>query len=211
VGTDIHISPEFYNNGRWQRLQITLDVHRNYNVFAVLANVRNGTGFAGIVTGGGYEAIAERRGLPANASPETRDYFGLKPGDSNADIDHSGYFHSATWLRLDEILNYNWNKVTWHRGVLAESQWEEYQTYGEPVNGYSGDVSGGKVVILTTEQMRDLKESRMRRDDSKSYFFEVKWSTTYWEDCKHFVEHLRDRLLPVGKPEHIRLVIAFDS
>jgi hypothetical protein len=43
---------------------------RNYDLFAMLAGVRNGRGFAGIKTGDGFIPISEPRGWPADLSPE---------------------------------------------------------------------------------------------------------------------------------------------
>lgn len=42
---------------------------RNYDLFAMLAGVRNGRGFAGVVTGAGFNPISEPRGLPDDLSP----------------------------------------------------------------------------------------------------------------------------------------------
>jgi len=40
------------DNGSWKNAG-EIDGNRNYDLFAILANVRNGHGFAGIKTGGG--------------------------------------------------------------------------------------------------------------------------------------------------------------
>src|SRR3990167_5661087 len=44
--------------------------NRNYSLFAILANVRNGYGFGGCDTGNGFEVIAKQRGIPNDLSPE---------------------------------------------------------------------------------------------------------------------------------------------
>ncbi|WP_206689631.1 hypothetical protein, partial [Streptococcus pseudopneumoniae] len=38
--------------------------NRNYDLFGIIGNVRNGTGFAGVVLGTGWPSIADHRGLP---------------------------------------------------------------------------------------------------------------------------------------------------
>lgn len=43
---------------------------RNYNAFAMLANVRNGRGFAGVLTGDGFVPIDDPRGWPSDLSAE---------------------------------------------------------------------------------------------------------------------------------------------
>ena len=49
-----------------------LYIGRNYNLFAILANVRNGRGFAGAKTGEGFIPISEPRGFPMDACEETK-------------------------------------------------------------------------------------------------------------------------------------------
>lgn len=47
----------------------------NYDWFAILADVRNGIGFAGISTGEGFSVIAEPKGLPDDISEEGLKFF----------------------------------------------------------------------------------------------------------------------------------------
>lgn len=64
MGTDIHLFVETRVNGVWElRSDAPRFSGRNYNEFAILAGVRNGTGFAGCDTDG-FAPIAEPRGLP---------------------------------------------------------------------------------------------------------------------------------------------------
>lgn len=51
--------------------------HRNYDAFAVLANVRNGTGFAGVVTGDVFVPLSEPRDLPEDLSLRLRRVFSM--------------------------------------------------------------------------------------------------------------------------------------
>ena len=46
---------------------------RNYDLFAMLANLRNGVGFAGRRRGEVLDPIDEPRGIPEDASPEYRE------------------------------------------------------------------------------------------------------------------------------------------
>lgn len=94
MGTDIHLFAEVQQpDGTWQAvttagnpkwdeppvvaMQFSCD--RCYDLFAVLANVRNGHGFAGIVTGLPIEPMAKPKGTPHDASPEIAQ--ALKNGD----------------------------------------------------------------------------------------------------------------------------------
>ena len=69
MGCDIHLYVERKVPGiGWVSLEDPNEhynglTNRNYSIFAILANVRNGRGFAGIVTGTGFNPISEPRGL----------------------------------------------------------------------------------------------------------------------------------------------------
>ena len=77
MGTDIHSIAQVKRDGQWVTVAISVaGDQRNYNTFAMLANVRNGRCFAGCWTSTGFPVIHEPRGLPLDlvlASPENRD------------------------------------------------------------------------------------------------------------------------------------------
>lgn len=65
MGTDIHSIAQVNRDGQWQTVAVGIDGdQRSYNTFAMLANVRNGYGFAGCRTSTGFPVIHEQRGLP---------------------------------------------------------------------------------------------------------------------------------------------------
>ena len=67
MGTDIHSIAQVCRDGSWVTVAIGIyGDPRSYNTFAMLANVRNGRGFAGIKTSDGFPYIHEPRGLPAD-------------------------------------------------------------------------------------------------------------------------------------------------
>src|SRR5689334_25156479 len=101
MGCDIHFYVEKHVGGRW----VTADAwkpseygdymdceemyrDRCYNLFAILADVRNGYGFAGCETGKGFTVIAQPRGLPSDMSPELSEYA------------HRMLEHTPSWLTL---------------------------------------------------------------------------------------------------------------
>lgn len=75
---------------------------RNYNLFAILADVRNGRGFAGSYTGEGFNPIAEPKGIPNDLSPEVTESFHYWEGDG----------HSHSWFTLQDLLDYDWDQNT---------------------------------------------------------------------------------------------------
>lgn len=67
MGTDIHSIAQVCRDGSWVTVAIGIyGDPRSYNTFAMLANVRNGRGFAGIKTSDGFPYIHEPRGLPSD-------------------------------------------------------------------------------------------------------------------------------------------------
>jgi hypothetical protein len=92
MGCDIHCYAEVKKGKKWVKVGRVFDnpyydpkdkskwakwnkaktdqpyLHRNYNLFAILADVRNGRGFAGCDTGDGFKPIDMPRYLPNNAS-----------------------------------------------------------------------------------------------------------------------------------------------
>jgi len=140
---------------------------RNYNVFGVLADVRNGRGFAGTVTGTGFVPIAEPRGLPSDLSEEViaqlarmgekvenGDLVPTGTGRSDDLYDEmsdepEGWWdlgeHSLSWVTLEEVLDtYDWERTTTQAGWVDPWNFELWRRNGKP-NSWSGGVSGRAV------------------------------------------------------------------
>jgi len=161
MGCDIHAALEIRIDGRWQAVMrpnkwwspeskdepketAGLDFDRNYSAFAILANVRNGVGFAGVDTGDGFVPISDPRGLPDDISPEARDT-GCT-GD-----------HSDSWVTLAEVLAYDWTRQTTRRGwVSAETfeEWDRMKKWEPRPKGWSGGISGPRIEHVTEQEMR---------------------------------------------------------
>lgn len=101
MGCDIHVHAERRDGDRWVKVELPAieSEHysdspfesRQYGKFGFMAGVRN------------YSAvppIAEPRGVPDDISPETREDY--KTWDLDA--------HSASWLSLEELASYNYDK-----------------------------------------------------------------------------------------------------
>lgn len=142
---------------------------RNYDVFGVLADVRNGTGFAGVDTGDGFEPISEPRGLPVDLSEEVlaalarngQDATGEYVGGSEEDEDDwsdatekCGWLgeHSFSWVTLREVLEYDWSRATKKRGWVDPWNFELYRRNGSPYS-WSGGISGANVNHVTEWDM----------------------------------------------------------
>lgn len=158
MGTDIHLAVEARENGVWINKTPFKNDHgylsnypngyyddRNYNLFAILANVRNGYGSAGVITGSGFNPISSPRGVPEDADPQVREW--ALNGD-----------HSKSYVTLKELLDYDWTQVTTKQGVIGSlSQLAKYKLEGAP-DEWSGGSSGPGIETfeLTTELLQDL-------------------------------------------------------
>lgn len=234
MGTDIHLYVERREGGEWvsadtwepdeyselapKPLSVPFDAHfygeRNYDLFAILADVRNGVGFAGVPTGTGFNVIAQPRGLPTDLSPQLAH-------EAEAYLDHT-----PSWLLLSEILAFDWTqtvtKQAWCNGPNYAG-WNEWaRARGDGPNEYSGGVSGGGVRHVDEAQMKQLVGElvtpgmgwQARQDALKTLSYTycpVSWPATYARRCRDFLAETVFRLLRLGKPEDVRIVFWFDS
>jgi len=188
---------------------------RNYDVFAILADVRNGHGFAGVVTGDGFHIIAEPRGLPADVSPQVEALW-EEIGD-----------HTPSWLLVSEILAFNWWQVTTHYGTVSASQYIRWREKGGEPASYSGGVMGPGIVTVKAEVMdRLLAEGvvtpspepdthplmdRHRATDGNQYYTQVSWTESYAVSAARFLTILHEDIVPLSQAQLLRLVFWFDS
>ena len=135
MGCDIHQWFEVRKNGKWEpaEVRIECDYHegpdcyrcdgttrakagdRHYDVFAVLAGVRNDEDVV---------PIAEPRGFPADmAQGHEGDVCGWFPDDSDPDL------HDCSWLTLRELLD-NIERIP--EGELRDKVIPEMQKLGSP-------------------------------------------------------------------------------
>lgn len=117
---------------------------RNYTLFALLADVRNGRGFAGVVTGNPIIPLDQPRGVPSNAS------HGWLEEVESWDVD----MHSHTWFTLRELLEPNplYDQPLIRRGVISATQYEHLKSTGERPKEWSGSITGPKIRTLTVDQ-----------------------------------------------------------
>lgn len=177
---------------------------RNYDVFAILADVRNGSGFAGIKTGDGFVPIHAPRGLPADTSfhdsEDHDDEYRVWLGD-----------HSFSWLMLDEVLNYNWDQTTTKQGTVTADQYRVWAKNGRP-DTWSGGVFGPGIKTVSPEEMDRLI---LKGVDMNNCYTVVRWEVTYREQAARFLarmELLRERAARFSiPPDRVRLVFGFDS
>lgn len=90
---------------------------RNYSLFSILANVRNGYGFAGVDTGDGFKPICKPKGVPKDAS----DFYKREVKEMDGDG------HSHSYFNLDELKKYDWHgQITTRRGLVDPKEYKHW-------------------------------------------------------------------------------------
>jgi hypothetical protein len=223
MGTDIHMYVEKKIGKEW-KADHTIECwsDRNYNMFAMLADIRNGRGFAGIRTGSGYEPIAAPRGEPSDLSSYVRE--------------NKTWDHTPTWLTLAEILAAEesgyFEKTTDHVGAVPLTAGDDAMPFGKADNyvdwkergggwphSWSGSVSGKSISNITAEEADKLiaggyKAAPPSDHAATRYFVTVGWKAKYRDSAESFLAWVRDDLMPLAEKhgaQNVRLVFGFDS
>lgn len=209
MGTDIHAVWQAKKDNQWVDVPSTWDQDRHYALFAWLANVRNGYGFAGVPTHKEIKPIAEPRGLPndftmgdderhvtarVNAAPHRQkwtDDDGVWMGD-----------HSFSWLILDEILAAERPGTLDRVGVIDRAAYEAWDGVTPP-ESWCGDIAGRGIVVI--DQPKNIPHTA--RLPEMVTHVRIRFSTP--DGFDYFVNEVR-RIREEHGPE-TRLVFGFDS
>lgn len=242
MGCDIHLRVQKFVDDKWtfaeeriaDKYEPTKTTHerwydgRNYRLFGMLANVRNGIGFAGVDTGDAFRFISEPRGLPDGMA----EYIGeIRDKDGSVE-DYDFWFgdHSHSWLTLPELIDFDWYQSTKCRGWVNGPQFEEWDRMKEwesEPREHCGGVSGGNVTHISETEMRqrltEIKqitkpwsaaEAKIKDLYSSTYCL-VEWPMFYSEAAGKFYTQTMPRMFrlakQVGGPENVRIVFGFDS
>lgn len=189
MGTDIHMRAEFrpgngrpwepvgaifaydyfdpisaFESGRDNPRPLTAEPYggRNYTLFAVLANVRNGYGFAGVETHKPLVPISEPKGLPDDLAKhdvrlDAYDYFLDAEEESDAnedDIARSYLFgdHSFSWLSLRELLSYDWDQPLYDSGCVSAQEYLRLRIEGGQPESWCGSTSAETIEVDEAER-----------------------------------------------------------
>jgi len=193
-----------------------LDLDRDYDLFAILGNVRNGSGFAGCDTGDGFDPMSDHRGIPKDISPEAL-----------ASLSNE---HSPTWVTLAEILAYNWDRKTRKRGVVDAVtflDWDWMKSFRPAPDSYSGDVGGTMVVKISAEAMKEKvdairgnrhgRSEDVKKDVAKhlaNHYCRIEWEESYSSAANQLWTKVLPVMLNLGRDhgfDNVRLVMDFDS
>ena len=203
---------------------------RNYDLFAIFADVRNGSGFAGVKTGDGFVPIASPRGLPDDCSAEVRAESEAWEGDG----------HSHSFLTVTDIQTYDWTQQTRKVGHVDPYGWARWRDRGAPEE-WCGMVSGADIRYLPKEtfeaaweRVRDAAgypanryasahlrplsggknpdmDAFIREIGGGSPYCEVEWGVSYVEAGAGFLGSTLPKLWRLGAADDVRVVFWFDN
>lgn len=217
MGTDIHMIAEVRKNGVWHTILDNIFIgwggtsfheetcvpysDRNYNLFAILAGVRNGTGFAGCRIGEKFNPISETKGYPEDMCKDSESYL--------------SYEHSASWLTLKEIFDFDWNQIHRRYGVLSEEEYKNTVMKGKYPDNWCGGISGRNISVIPESEMVDLIQGLIPHEEGKHYYtgcyFNPLPYSDYAEDFLEAMEKLKVFVPENGTLEDVRIVFDFDS
>lgn len=175
---------------------------RNYDLFAILADVRNGTGFAGCKTSYGFNPISMPKGLPEDITDEVKEL-----------LWNDGYANS--YYTLKELKDYDWDQKVIHVGVISEAQYIEMKRIGKNPDSWSGDTSGWDIVVVSADTMDKILNKTISRNDRLKYYVQVDFKPiTYRECCYNFLKDtipaLEELVPDGGTEEDVRIIFNFD-
>jgi hypothetical protein len=185
MGCDIHGTFEKRTESGWERIPTTFEFNRHYFLFAWLADVRNGFGFAGVKTFTPIIPLSSQRGVPDDfVYDEDEDEDGFWLGD-----------HSFGWLSGKEILEATPPKIA-RVGIVTLEQYKAWDRQTPPEN-WSSFIFGPDIVVS--------QPTAIKRNTSH---VEISWVEDGAESLKYFTDEVR-RLQDTHV--EIRFVFGFDS
>jgi len=199
MGTDIRLFVEKKVNGQWESIKGKFNnddeiedaydgdeifFERAYEVYAMLAGVRNGEGVDGPGTGAYYSPISLPKGLPADASI----YIAKQYKKQNTDPYSA---HDCSWLLLKEILEYDWDR---QERISAYVSKEHAKAFYE-----TGTIPGS--IDRKNKSNRILKLG----------YEKIEWGSNYAEIVGNFYSRIMPRLGEYGEPDEVRIVFWFSS
>lgn len=206
MGTDIHAAfQKKASDEKWEDIEHKYEENRHYFLFAWLADVRNGFGFAGVPTHAPIRPIAEPRGLPddflmdADSHPVTSlEVMGHRK-EYHQEGDELAVWmgdHTHSWLMADEILSAPLPDRVWKTGIVDRAFFDTWDAVSMP-DEWSGGISGPDVRVADSPTLVTEESTHVR---------------IYWMQTKNVLSYFIDEIRRL-KNEHgeVRMVFGFDS
>lgn len=217
MGTDVHGGFIKYNKETGEKLAVKTnwEMGRDYTLFAILAGVRNGYGFAGCYRHEPLTPIAEGRGIPDWLEvgdecycPELHNKWYGRYGNEQEFGEYLGD-HSFTYMTVDEILAWSgWGAKLLRGGVLGKEHYLETLYISKAPEHWCGGVSGGGTVTVEENVFMDLLLMGM---GEKVTHVSCKWvaEETLAESKEYFLKEVKRIKDEFGGNTY--LVLGFDS
>lgn len=161
---------------------------RNYNLFGMLADVRNGT------WGDEWPVLKPPSGLPDGIDIEAEPWLGD---------------HSFTTLTLEELESYGWDSIQVNgRGCVSAEVYAQTPK-GDRPSSYSAGAGGGSVVTYEPEEW----EARGRKPQfhGESSYVWARWSQTARQGSRDWPGLVLPRLREIAAGRPLRLLVGFDN
>ena len=185
MGTDIHGVFQRQTADGWEDVPSKFEENRHYQLFAVLAGVRNGYGFAGVPTGEVVKPISEPRELPADF--EVADVW---MGD-----------HSHSWLTASEMLEWAAAApIVLKVGIVDRETYAAWDGKSRPTS-YCGGIDGDGVVLINNTAVEKAQTPNWTH-------IRVEWDSDLGEELAYFFDEVRRLQALHGQ---VRFVFGFDS
>lgn len=210
MGTDIHYKFQAKNKqDNWEDLDGDFHISRHYQLFSVLADVRNGFGFAGVKTGDYVKPIAEPRGLPDDLLTVPVYVY----GGHISGYEPSEYFgdHSFTHLYGTEMLEWWKNPPSTVKcGIITKDEFLNWEIGTEWEGGYCGSIEGHGIEVYdaTSKDPVLLKYFDFKAHENVTHV-RIAWNSSLKKELSYFFDDMVKPL--VEKHGEIRLVMGFDS
>lgn len=181
---DIEKNPEYYpeENSEAQLYKL-VEVYdtRNYNLFGILADVRNLNGHT--LDNQKFDVIASPRGLLEDLSPEIQSWV----------KDWEDQYFSPSWLLLSEVLRFEWQRKVMRYEAMIDARVAHLFREDEPFpfSKWLQDVQMGYATYLK---------------DGVT----VRWTDTYAASVGEDFFEVINSLKQYGKPSRVRLVFWFN-
>lgn len=170
---------------------------RNYRLFSLLANVRNGISirFGEISTGHRLVPISDPKGLPEDVTDIVKEEYEMWGCDS----------HSASYLTLKELIDGTKNKKIFYRYLVSKEEYVQYKTGGHP-ESWCG---GSNAKLITNEEMDRWIAGEIQFGENEFIHTILEWEEDLGETgIFHIIKELEDLL---ENPENVRIVFWFDN
>jgi hypothetical protein len=197
MGSDIRMFVEKRNYGKWESINgqfsdKTMDIsygdelyfERNYELFAILAGVRNGEGVDGPATGHVFNPISPPKGLPDDISNYVKFQYEKQSVDESS-------AHDCSWLLLKELLEFDWTQNAKVEAYVSPQVANNFYENGIVPNSIDCKHKSNRVIKLG--------------------YPKIQWASTYAARAGMFFDEVIPRLSLFGEREEVRIVFWFSS